>query len=286
MATKLLVDMGCMVYKVQHPNRKDYTLSVLGQEAYDSVNKGKLEILIDYEVQSTELEDLIASSDVIIEQFRPGAMKSWNLDFDRVKQINPTIIYVSLTGYGQTGDKSLSAGHDLNYMAESGLLGMHRDENGKPILPGVLWADIVGGGYDTAIKILAALLARNLSNMPEAQYIDSDITANMKKITPIAQYFNQIPNTPVRKLLSGDMVNYQIYQTSDGQFVAFAGLEAKFWSAFANAIGRADWAKKSMFDLHRSAFPQKELKDVFLSKTAAEWSELSQKYDLCISTVS
>ena len=100
---------------------------------------------------------MVRGCDIIVEQFRPGVMKRLRLDFDSVRKINPRIIYCSITGYGQTGARAMVAAHDLNYVAEAGLLAPASDRRGMPVVPSAQVADIGGGTLPAVVNILLAL---------------------------------------------------------------------------------------------------------------------------------
>lgn len=284
LATQMLGEMGFSVSKIESPTRIDYAKLTLEEEFYQSLNKAKTVLEIDYEKEKGKINELIEQCDVLIEQFRPGAMDAWGIGFEKAKQLNPSIIYVSITGYGQTGEQKNLAGHDINYMAQSGLLKHFCDENGNPIVPGIQIADIVGGSYTTVVEILAALL-RKKNGETNATYIDVSMTDSIKRLAYIAEKINTVPLTPIHDILSGGMVNYNVYQCADGKWVAFGGLEKKFWKKFALTIGKNEWAEFELTDLHKMTFDKKELDAVFKTKTAEEWETLSNQNDLCITKI-
>lgn len=283
-ATQMLAEMGLSVLKVESPKRLDYAKLTLENEFYESLNNAKTSLVFDYEKEKEQIYQLIRECDVLIEQFRPGAMDAWGLGFEKAKTLNPNIIYVSITGYGQTGALKDVAGHDINYMAKSGLLKHFKDQSGKSVIPGIQIADLVGGSYTAVVEILAALL-RKKNGEPGAIFIDISMTDAIKKLAYVAEKVNTIPSTPINDVLSGGFVNYNLYECSDGKWVAFGGLEIKFWKKFATTIGKHEWAELGLMQLHTSVFNKKEVELVFKTKTADEWDSFGKENDVCITRI-
>ena len=171
LATHLLAQMGAKVIKIESPRRPDYARTLgtkIDNEAtfmFYALNHNKQQLILDYNTPEgkKELFEVIKNADALIEQFRPGAMEAWGLGYEDVKKINPNIVYVSLTGYGQNGLYHSEAGHDLNYLATSGLLSLLKDDNGKPVIPGFQLADVGSGSYMTTIACLGALLKKAMT---------------------------------------------------------------------------------------------------------------------------
>jgi alpha-methylacyl-CoA racemase len=233
-----------------------------------------------------QLLGLVQTADVLIEQFRPGAMASWGLSYADLKTVNPKLIYVSLTGYGQTGPMANAAGHDLNYMALSGLLSQHKDTQGKPIIPGVQWADIDSGSYQTIQAILAALLYR--SNSGDGQYIDISMTDGLLPIATIA--FNQMwatGSTPKNSTesLSGLLPNYNVYETLDGKWMALGALEPKFWERFCEILGQNEWREKCIPGHAELEQTKQEVATLFKQKSQSYWRALGEKEEICLTPV-
>ena len=141
LATHLLAQMGAEVIKIESPKRMDYARASGPQVdgasiLFHQLNHNKMMKLLDYSTEDgkKELLNLISSADALIEQFRPGAMNAWGLGYEAVKKLNPGIVYISLTGYGQGNDYSKEAGHDFNYLSYSGVMSLLKDGTGKPIV--------------------------------------------------------------------------------------------------------------------------------------------------------
>ena len=170
LATLILAEAGAEVIKIERPGRGDEMRSYVPKFGADSVNfamlnRGKKSIAIDLKDAAAReaLLPLLREADVVVEQFRPGVMDRLGLGYEALAQINPRIIYCAITGYGQTGPRAHVAAHDINYVAESGMLSLAAGEGGAPIVPPALIADIGGGTYPAVINILLALRARDTS---------------------------------------------------------------------------------------------------------------------------
>lgn len=291
LGTHMLGQMGAEVIKIESPKRMDYArfyepkmngVSTL----FHTLNHCKTQMVVDYETPEgyREIVDQIRSADVLVEQFRPGAMEGFNLSFETVKRINPKIVYVSVTGYGQTGDKKYAAGHDLNYMAETGLLGMNRDENGRPVIPGFQVADIAGGSFMLVAACTTGLLAQRMQQ--KAQYIDVSLFDATLAVGAIAQGMLQgnadYAQTP---FLSGLMVNYNVYECADRKWIALGALELKFWNSFCDMVVQPSWKTDKNTDLTAGVFDKRKLEELFKTKTRDEWINKSVDFDVCLSPV-
>jgi len=291
LGTHLLSELGAEVIKIESPNRMDYSRYYQpfiddASSLFHLLNHSKKQLVIDYETPSgyNQILEEIKHIDVLIEQFRPGVMESFNLSFEKIKAINPNIVYISLTGYGQTGDKKNKAGHDLNFIAESGLLSLNRDKLGKPIIPGFQIADVAGGTYMLVSACTSGLLAQKTQNKP--QYIDVSIFNATIPLGAIAHSMLQ-GGMDYHKfsILSGAMVNYNVYECKDGEWVALAALELKFWNLFCEMVHKPSWKTDKNENLKNGVFDKMELENLFKLKSQKEWVELSKNFDVCLSPV-
>ena len=288
--THLLSQMGAEVTKVESPKRMDYTRydsPKIGEDSslFQTINLSKESLLVDYQSEEgyAQIVEEIKKTDVVVEQFRPGAMKSFKLDFDTVKAINPKIVYISVTGFGQTGDYSLKAGHDINFIATAGLLDMNRDINGKPVIPGFQISDIAGS-YLLMNGCTTGLLAQRLQN--KAQFVDVSLT-------DAAVPFNAIPfgmlqggvNYNDEPALSGQFVNYEVYECADGKWMALGAFELKFWNRFCEIVEKENWKVSSHAELRVDVFNKQAIIDLFKSQPRDYWVALTKKEDICISPV-
>jgi len=294
LGTMLMADMGAEVIKVESPAQPDYVRifppHINGESVnYLAYNRSKRSLLLDYttdEGRATFLE-LVRTADVVVEQFRPGYLDRLGLGYEAARAVNPEIIYVSVTGYGQTGPYAHWAGHDLNYTAIAGVLGLTGDRNGDPMPAGVQLADIAGGSYMTVIATLAALHARRSTGL--GQHVDVSMTDAVMPLLAVsyAQYAatGQSPQRGTLPL-AGGLPNYSVYRCSDHQFIALGALEPKFWQRFCTVIQQPDWMDwlptTDPEILHRARMA---LKALFAGQPRAYWTRLARVADLPLTPV-
>jgi crotonobetainyl-CoA:carnitine CoA-transferase CaiB-like acyl-CoA transferase len=290
LATLILAEAGAEVIKIERPGRGDEMRSYMPKFGADSVNfamlnRGKKSIAIDLKEAKARqsLLPLIQSADVVVEQFRPGVMDRLGLGYDALNAINPRIIYCAITGYGQTGPRAEVAAHDINYVAESGMLSLAAGEDGAPIVPPALIADIGGGTYPAVINILLALRARDASG----QGCKLDIAMGDNLFTFLYWAMGnglaagEWPK-PGGELVTGGSPRFFIYRTRDDKFIAAAPLEQKFWENFCDAIQLDAKFRDDRIDTQAS---KRAVAQRLREKTAAEWQSLFAGKDLCCCVV-
>jgi alpha-methylacyl-CoA racemase len=295
LGTMLMADMGAEVIKIEDPNQPDY-VRIYGPHLngesinYLSYNRSKRSMWLSLttdEGRATFFR-LVETADVVVEQFRPGFLDKLGVGYAAARAVNPRIIYVSVTGYGQTGPYAHLAGHDLNYLAISGVLSATGDAETGPVMPGVQMADIAGGSYMTVIATQAALLARHRTGL--GQHVDVAMTDGaMPLLTAMYALFAGGAVAQAQRglaPLSGGLVNYQVYETQDGKYIALGTLEPKFWAKFCQLVERPDWLE---FFPPRNAAHLAEgkaaLSALFQTKSQSGWVQLGLANDLLISPV-
>ena len=240
LATLVLTEAGAEVIKIERPGRGDEMRSYEPKFGTDSVNfallnRGKRSIAIDLKDPAAleRLKPLVEKADVIVEQFRPGVMDRLGLGYDALRAINPRIVYCAITGYGQHGPRAQVAAHDLNYVAEAGMLALTRGADGEPVLPAALVADIGGGAYPAVVNILLALRERDRTGV--GCKLDIAMADNLFTFMYWALGNGVAAGawpTPGGDLVTGGSARYNIYRTRDERFLAAAPLEQKFWETF------------------------------------------------------
>lgn len=291
--TMLLADLGAEIVKIETPGLGDYMRLIppfiedphsgttIGA-AYLMVNRSKKSVALNFRNKQGKpvFMRLVREADVIFETFRPGAAERWGIGYEAVRAVNPRIVYCSLSGYGQSGPYRDRAGHDLNYLALTGLLAANGAAGGPPIPPAVQIADLSGGMLAT-ISILAALIGRGKTGV--GQYLDVSLfeaalswTGTMMGATFAAG--NAI--APGRMQLNGGMACYNVYETQDGQHITLGAIEPHFWSAFCKAVERPDLeARQQEFE----AVPL--VAAIFKTRPLAEWLSFFKGIDACIEPV-
>ena len=222
---------------------------------------------------------IAAEADVVVEQFRPGVAQRLGLGYEAVKAVNPDIVYCSISGYGPDGPHARKAGHDLNYLAEAGLLGVATDREGHPVLPVTVIADIAGGTYPAVVNILLALRQRDLTG--DATHVEVSMTHNLQVLAYGYLATHQAGGgwpRPGAELLTGGSPRYHVYATADGRHVACAALEQKFWDRLIQLVGLAEIFHD---DLGQERAVIAALSDRFASATARHWRSVLEGEDVC-----
>jgi alpha-methylacyl-CoA racemase len=244
LASLFLAEAGAEVIKIERPDIGDEMRTYEPRLGADSanftlLNRGKRSVAIDLKAPDALvlLTPLLKRADVLIEQFRPGVMERLGLGYDAVRAINDRIIYCSVTGFGQCGPRHGMAGHDLNYLALTGLLSLAADKDGAPSMPPALIADIAAGSYPAVVNILLALMHRQSTG--QGSRLDISMTDNLFVLAywGLANGFaaGQWPR-PGGELVTGGSPRYQVYRTADGGYLSAAPLEQRFWDVFCRLI--------------------------------------------------
>jgi alpha-methylacyl-CoA racemase len=299
LGTMLMADMGAEVIKIENPNSPDYVRMFPPHINGESINflaynRSKSVRFIDYTTAEgrAELLVLVAEADILVEQFRPGHMERLGLGYTALKAHNPRLIYVSVTGYGQTGPYAHLAGHDLNYLGLAGVLSLTGNPTEAPTVPGVQLADIMGGAYGCVMGTLAAVYARTQTGT--GQHVDVSMTDCVMPLLSVAQaLYAGTGNVPERGRmpLSGGQPNYGVYRCADepdgiDRYVVLGTLEPKFWQKFCTLTGRPDWLKFMLPQTPAELADYKvQIQSLIAQRTQAEWEQFGTENDLLITPV-
>ena len=289
LCTLLLAEAGADVVKIERPDGGDEMRSYTPRFGDTSVNfallnRGKRSMALNLKNPDglRSAVELTSSAHVLVEQYRPGVMDRLGLGYDALAAKNPRLIYCSITGYGQSGPLANRAAHDLNYLAESGMLGLAADATGAPPLPPALIADIAGGAYPAVLNILLALRQADVSG--KGCKLDISMADNLFPLMywglGNGMVAGQWP-APGGELVTGGTPRYQVYRTSDDRFLAAAPLEQKFWLNFLTAIG----APHLEDDSKDPGGTRQAIADIIASRTAKEWTERFAGLDVCVNVV-
>jgi len=286
-AARMLADYGARVIQVGPPSRKG---SVQIQPPFHTYGAGRgferIQIDMKSEAGKEAFLRLADRADAIIESFRPGVVKRLGIGYEDVKARNAGIVYCSTTGYGQDGPASAWAGHDINYLAMSGLLACTepREDGGPPIL-GATVADSAGGGMHAVLSILAALVNRGQSG--EGVYLDVSATEGVLSLMSLSidQYLatGEVAG-PRQVLLTGRYAFYDVYKAKDDKWVSVGAIEPRFYQNLCGLLGCEQYAKAQMDDGLQDEI-REAFKAAFLTKTRDEWTELLAAKDTCVATV-
>ena len=268
------MESGAEVIKVEQPPVGDYARATY-TALFEETNRGKKSVELDLKTQKEPFLKLLRTADVLIEGFRPGVMERLGLGYEALREINPRLIYVALTGYASDGPHRSLAGHDVNYLAMSGVLDLIRAEDGTPVIPGVQIADLAGGSMRAVIGILLALEARHKNGL--GQRVEISMTDGLNALLPVAR-----AKGPV-KLLSGSHACYRVYAAAENSYVAVGALEPKFWANLCRELGCEDLIDRQ-FSADQSGVIA-ALADKFKTATAEEWFERIGAKDCCVTPV-
>ncbi len=289
----MLADLGADVIKVEEPGRGDYLRDFppkANKEGamYLAINRNKKSLTLNLKTEQGReiLFELVRKADVLLEGYRPGVMKKLGLGYSVLEEVNPRLVYCSISGYGQDGPLEQRAGHDINYLALAGILGFTGTGEGVPSIPGIQVADVGGGAMPAVISILAALMARGKTG--EGQYIDvAMLDGAVSWLNMFAgKYFVDGENpVPGSTMLNGGIPCYNVYRTKDRRYMALGALEPRFWTAFCHAVERQDLLDRQ-FDIGaRGHEVFNQLEDIFVGKTMDEWVEFFKDIDCCCEPV-
>lgn len=287
-ATQLLADLGAEVLKVEDPWQGDYMrwmepyLRGTQESAlFFGLNRNKKSLKLN--LKSLEgrgiFLKLLDQYDVVLEGFRPGVMQSLGLGYEDLKAVNPRVILCSISGYGQDGPYRLRSGHDINYNAIAGALGLAGEVNGPPVLPAVQVADLGGGALVAISGLLAAYIARERTG--KGEYVDVSMMDGV--VSWMAMLYAQLAaEDPTLERgqgrLSGGDVCYRVYETKDGRYMTLGALEPKFWQEFCQTVERPDLIR---YQFSRDSAALAKVEQIFKDKTQAEWIEFLKDKDFC-----
>ena len=285
-ATLLLAEAGAEVIKIEKENDGDELRMGMPRWGDYSINfallnADKRSIAIDLKKPKSRemILPLIRDADVLVEQFRPGVMDRLGLGYEELQKINPRLIYCSITGYSADGPSAQTAGHDLTYMADTGLLSLTCGHSGEPTLPPVLVADIGGGTMPAVMNILLALLQRNRTQV--GSRINVSITDNLFA-WPYATVqrgmgLNEWPKVGGERL-TGGTPRYQIYRAKDDRYIAVAALEDRFWKVFCDCIELDPVWRNDQKDPEGS---KAAVAAIIQEKSSTEWQSVFSGKDAC-----
>lgn len=292
-ASLLLADMGAEVLRIESPNRLDL-VRVLpphdhgGSASHAYLNRNKRSLALDLkQPEALELvKQLLADYDIVLEQFRPGVMERLGLGYEALKAINPKLIYVSITGYGQTGPYKDRAGHDINYLALAGLSSYTGRTDSGPLPLGMQVADVAGGSLHGVIGLLAAVISRQQTG--QGTHLDVSMTDCAFSLNAMAGagYLacGEEPGWEDQMLNGGSFYDY--YRSRDGRWMSVGSLEPAFMQQLCGALGRPELAAQG---LSPKPEQQRALKDAlkveFEKHDFAELCELFAGIDACVEPV-
>ena len=292
-ASLYLADMGAEVIHIESATRPDlirlFPPYANGQATSHSyLNRNKQSITLDLKSpESIQLiHEKIAEFDIVLEQFRPGVMQRFGLDYASLAKINPRLIYCSITGYGQTGDYQQRAGHDINYLALSGIAGHSGRQAGGPPPLGIQVADVAGGSLHALVAILSAVIERPRSGL--GHYIDismTDCAATLNNMAASAVLAGQVPQYAEQSYLNGGTY-YDYYETADGRYLSVGSLEPQFMQGLAQILNLPILLEKgASLDPQVRLQVKHAIQDKIKTQSFATWQQVFAQHDVCVEPV-
>lgn len=277
----MLADLGAEVVSIERPDGRL-------QPPNAALDRGRHRLTLDltHSADVALARDASSKADVVMEGFRPGVMERLGLGPDQLRADNQRLVYARLTGWGQDGPLSRTAGHDINFLAVTGALAALGKPGEPPPPPLNLVGDYGGGSLFCVVGILAALVERERSG--KGQVVDAAIVDG---VVSMLAMFNAQSASPVistkreANLLGGAAPFYRCYRCADGRYIAVGALEEKFWAALLAPLGISAAAFGPRFDPASWPAQAQQLEAMFATRTAADWEATYAGTDACVTVV-
>ncbi|MSO85083.1 MAG: CoA transferase [Rhodospirillales bacterium] len=291
-AAQILADFGADVLKVESPKGDPLrALDPMTGRAtvgvspyYAAINAGKRVVQLDLKSAPGRraFEQLSLAADALIESFRPGALAGLGFSAEALRALNPRIVHVALSGYGQTGPLASQAGHDLNYLALTGALAAS-GTGPEPVIAFPPIADHASAMH-VALSVLGGLHGR--ARTGQGAFVDVSLAETALGWQAWGLTAAASGSAPSREtaMLNGGAAYYRIYRTRDGKFVSLGAIEPVFWRNFCLAVGRPEWVPRHADPLPQTALIA-ELAALFATGTRSEWNERFASVDCCYQAV-
>lgn len=295
-ATMMLSDLGAEVLRVESPTRIDMARIAppfVDNECkvscmHATLNRNKKSIALDLKQEGCieVIKRLICEKgyDIIVEQYRPGVMERLGLSYEELSEIHPGLIYCSITGYGQTGPLRDRAGHDINYLSLSGVMSYSGRKSSGPCVMGIQVADVGSGSNNAVIGILSAVISRMKTG--KGRYVDVSMTDGLfphHVVSGIRKFVGEEEPGFETELLNGGSI-YGFYETSDGKYISFGGLEPQFITSFLRGLDLADYIDRLMEpDIDNEL--RRKITEKIRSRDRAHWVRVFKDVDACVEPV-
>lgn len=293
LATQHLADYGAEVIKIEDTGAGDYarTMGAMGGETsyfYQLVNRNKKSLRLDLKHPEGKalLLRLVEGADALVEGFRPGVMDKLGLGYATLAQVNPRLVFCSISGYGQTGPYAQRAGHDINYIGYAGVLDQIGSAGQAPAMSNLQIGDLLGGTMAAAFGMLVALVDARATG--RGRHVDVAMTDAVlaHAIFPLAEVLaHGRACARGEDLLTGGAPCYGVYETADGRYMAVGALEEKFWHLACDTLGRPDLKSGHLARGEAGARVREALAAIFRSRTQAEWVARFDGVDCCVTPV-
>ena len=282
----LLADFGADVVIVDRVKKGGAKSRYLVSQ--NPLDRGKRSMRVDLKAEEglDIVQKQILNADVLMESYRPGVMESLGLGPDTALKRNPRLIYARMTGWGQNGPYARAAGHDINYLALSGTLSLFKRKGGRPLPPCNILGDFAGGGLMGAMGILLAVIERSRSG--QGQVVDAAMLDGIANLSTVfwGLWANNLMSLDIgTNLLDGGAPYYQVYETSDGKYVAVGAIEGKFYDQLLKGLGLDASSLPDKGDPKNWPEMTARFAEVIKTKTRDEWAALFDGKDACVHPV-
>jgi alpha-methylacyl-CoA racemase len=280
-AAMVLADLGADVVRVRRPGGLQ-----MPAEDVDLLHRGKRVVDLDVKKDPQALLDLVGKADVLLDAFRPGTCERLGIGPDECTALNPRLIFARITGWGQHGPLAMTAGHDINYLSQTGALSAIGYRDRPPVAPLNLVADFGGGSMFVLLGIVAALYERERSG--KGQVIDA---AMVDGVSILAQMAWTMKSTGMLKderesfMLDGGAPFYRTYETADGKYMAVGAIEPQFFAQLLDGLGLTADEVPNQLDKDRFPEMHKLFTERFAGKNRDEWTEIFAGTDACVTPV-
>ncbi|WP_433087101.1 CaiB/BaiF CoA transferase family protein [Dactylosporangium sp. CA-052675] len=283
-AAMMLADLGAQVVRVDPPGEPDRR----ERAQVNAIDRGRTTVTFDLKSGADRplVYRLLADADVLLDPFRPGVLERLGLDPAELTERYPRLVVARMTGWGQDGPLAAAAGHDLNYIAVSGVLDTIGGPESGPVVPPMYLADFAGGGMVLAFGVLAALHERVASG--RGQVVDSSMLEGSGLLTVVIHSMLARGSwnlTRGTNYLDGGAHFYRVYRTADDKFMSVAAIEAKFYRTFLLTLGLDPQDGSGQFDESGWAGWAERIAAVFAGRTRQEWCRLYEGVDACVHPV-
>ncbi|KAK7935204.1 Isopenicillin N epimerase component 2 [Apiospora marii] len=286
----LLSDAGANVLRIDRaiPGKTHTAGTETPLPTGDLLTRHKSSIAVDLKSPAgvALIKELSKTADIIIDPFRPGVLEKLGLGPDVLCTLNPRLVYGRMAGFRRDGKYATMAGHDINYLAVSGVLSMLGRRGEKPHPPWNILADFAGGGATLFQGILLAIVSREKTG--KGQVVEANMVDGASYL---ATFPRQALKTPMgseprgQNVLDGGCPYYDTYETKDGKYVAVGALEPQFYAVLIRGLGLGDEWNRTRLD--RDTWPEmtRQFEAAFRAKTRAEWEEVFDGTDACVTPV-
>ncbi|GAA3948473.1 CaiB/BaiF CoA-transferase family protein [Allohahella marinimesophila] len=292
-ATMMLADLGADVLRIESPTRPDF-LRLLpprqgdGSAAHAYLNRGKRSLALDLKKPGavSVVKKLLEAYDIIVEQFRPGVMDRFGLGYQALSEQWPELIYCSITGYGQYGQFSQRAGHDINYLGLAGISSYSGHASEGPAVSGIQIADVAGGSHQAVMNLLAAVIHRQRTGAGvhlDVSMTDAALTLNHMSMAAVLAG-GAVPDLESDALNGAGAYNY--FETADGRYMSAGALEPQFAQALCAALDIRQLVPTMVSQRPEDRTKSRSaLRDIFLTRTQADWIKVFAEVDACVEPV-